>query len=579
MSKNWRIMPKISQEFVNTFPAFKTVFLQLLFNRGLSEEKAISDFLNQNPETNIHDSFLFRQMDEACDLIINHIKAGNKITVYGDYDADGVTSAGLLVEVLTVLKAKVEVYIPNRVEEGYGLNLKAIDEISAHNFKLIITVDSGIRNSEEVKYARQMGIDVVITDHHVPPEAEFLPDCIIVDPMVADETYPFKNLSGAGVSFKLAKSLINKSSLTIDDKIKLEKKVLDLVAIGTIADCVTVLGENRALIQLGMKEVNNTRRIGLRELINIASLNNHKVLDSWNISFQIAPRLNAAGRMHHANTAYELLITKDKEEAFDLAKKLNQNNIDRQKNTEEIMAEVEKQIKDINSESIIIATCNVAENKMEDVWNEGVIGLVAGKICEKYYRPTLVITKNKGMYKGSGRSIPEFNIIESISEASKYLDKYGGHPAACGFSLKSDKIDLFIGEMKKIAALKLGKLKLQPKINIDAEVELDELNAEFMEDLKKFEPYGINNEKPKFMSKNIIILDILKMGNDGQHIKLRVKDDNSRVFSAIGFSQTEKWQHLRIGDKIDIVYYVDTNEFNGRSEIQLKIIDIKTHNA
>lgn len=572
-------MPKISQEFVNTFPAFKTVFLQLLFNRGLSEEKAISDFLNQNPETNIHDSFLFRQMDEACDLIINHIKAGNKITVYGDYDADGVTSAGLLVEVLTVLKAKVEVYIPNRVEEGYGLNLKAIDEISAHNFKLIITVDSGIRNSEEVKYARQMGIDVVITDHHVPPEAEFLPDCIIVDPMVADETYPFKNLSGAGVSFKLAKSLINKSSLTIDDKIKLEKKVLDLVAIGTIADCVTVLGENRALIQLGMKEVNNTRRIGLRELINIASLNNHKVLDSWNISFQIAPRLNAAGRMHHANTAYELLITKDKEEAFDLAKKLNQNNIDRQKNTEEIMAEVEKQIKDINSESIIIATCNVAENKMEDVWNEGVIGLVAGKICEKYYRPTLVITKNKGMYKGSGRSIPEFNIIESISEASKYLDKYGGHPAACGFSLKSDKIDLFIGEMKKIAALKLGKLKLQPKINIDAEVELDELNAEFMEDLKKFEPYGINNEKPKFMSKNIIILDILKMGNDGQHIKLRVKDDNSRVFSAIGFSQTEKWQHLRIGDKIDIVYYVDTNEFNGRSEIQLKIIDIKTHNA
>lgn len=566
-------MPKIEDDFLEKYPEYDQVVLQLLSNRGLTKEDEIKIFLKPEYKKTF-DPFLFKDMAFAVDLIIKHIKSKNKIIVYGDYDADGVTASALLFEILKILKAKIDIYIPDRVSEGYGLNKEAIDKITKKDIKLIITVDGGIRNQKEVAYAKSNGLDIIITDHHVPPKEKVnLPDCLIINPLVSTDKYPFQYLAGVGVAFKLAKALINKSKLSATNKKALEEKVLDLVAIGTVADCVSLLAENRILVKKGLEILNQTTRIGLQELIQEAQINKsnslkaNKKLETWNIGFQIGPRLNAAGRMEHANTAFELLITENKKEAANLAKRLNNRNMERQKVTEEIVQEVAKQIDLENNDKIIIGICP----KGEIAWNEGVVGLVAGRISEKYYLPALIMTKTKDGFKGSGRSVSEFNLIKAIEDCSQFLDKYGGHPAACGFSLKEKNLDSFIEKIKKIASEKLKDIKLLPKINIDCEIDLNEINESLVSDIEKFSPFGQNNPKPKFVSRNIIIKDIMTMGAEGQHIKFRF--DNN--LWAIAFGQAGKWSDLKIGDKIDIVYYIEKNEFNGRSEVQLKVVDIK----
>ena len=578
MNKSWEILANFRGNFIIKNFNFERATWQLIFNRGLAGAKEIEDFFEIKNKNIVLDPYLFASMSAAVSIIVRNIKEKNKIIIYGDYDADGVTACAILAEILKTLMAEVDVYIPERVSEGYGLNNKSIDIIAEAGVKLIITVDCGIRNRSEVEYAKSKGLDIIITDHHVPPENKNdWPACLIIDPWLPEENYPFKYLSGAGIAFKLGKAVLTKSKLTDDIKEKLEYRVLDLLGIGTVADCVSLLGENRKLVKMGLEVLNMTKRIGLAELINVAKLGFEKKIDTWNISFQIAPRLNAAGRMEHANTAYKLLVTKDKEEATVLASKLNENNIARQKNTEEIMLEAEKQIQNVENDKIFIGICTIDEAKEEEVWNEGVIGLVAGKICEKYYLPTLIITKTKDGYKGSGRSIPEFDLIKAIEESSAFLEKYGGHPAACGFSLKNANLENFKNKIKTIAREKLTGLKLEPKLAIEAKLDLEEITAKLVKEIKMFEPFGQNNERPKFASYDVIILNIANMGNDGQHIKFRIKTANSEIFTALGFGQTEKWSDLRIGDKIDIVYFIELNEFNGRSEIQLKIIDIKKH--
>ena len=568
MEKVWQIMPKINESFISKYPEYSQVVLQLLFNRGLEKRKEIEMFLSSDYK-DIHDPFLFNNMAAAVDLIIKHIKAENKIVVYGDYDADGVTSAVLLVEVLAILKGKTEVYIPDRVSEGYGLNKEAIDEISKKDVKLIITVDGGIRNKEEVQHAKDKNMDVIITDHHIPPEEEDeMPECLIINPNIKEEKYPFKNLAGVGVAAKLAKAIISKAALGDEDKQRLEEKIFDLVAIGTIADCVSLLGENRILVNKGLEIINKTKRIGLQELIKAAQIKGR--IEAWNIGFQIGPRLNAAGRMEHANTAFELLITKNKKEAEALAGRLNEKNIDRQKITEEIIVEIEKQIDRRDDNKIIIGVCPVDKEQEFKIWNEGVIGLVAGKICDKYYQPTLVITKSEEGYKGSGRSIEEFNIIAALEECEELLDRYGGHPAACGFSLSTGKLETFIAKIKEIANKELAKVNLQPKLKIECELKLDEIDEDLIKIIEKFSPFGRDNPQPKFISKEAQIRDIVNMGVDGQHIKFRFNG-----LWAVAFGRSEEWKNFKIGDKVDIVYYAEKNEFNGRSEVQLKLVDVK----
>jgi len=570
-------MPKVDRELSKVFPQYDNLVLQLLFNRGLIEPKEIEEFLNPDYYKFHHDPFLFKDMEAAVDLIISHVKKGSKILIYGDYDADGVTSSAIMLDVLTILKAKPSVYIPHRVSEGYGMNKKALKILANTGVELLITVDNGIRNKEEVEYAKSLGMDVIITDHHVAPkEKEELPKCLIINPILTDEKYPFKYLAGVGVASKLALALIRKSKLSETDKVKLEEKILDLVAVGTVADCVTLLGENRVLVKKGLEMLNNTKRLGLKELIKAAKINSDKKIDSWNIGFQISPRLNAAGRMAHANTAFELLTTNDQSEAEDLANGLNLRNVDRQKVTEEIVNEiVGKLIAEPPKDKIIIAVSPSIYGKGKP-WNEGIIGLVAGRICEKFYLPTLVITGNEHEMKASGRSIEDFNLIKAIEAIRDNLEKYGGHAAACGLSVKGiENLEKFKNNITELANLQLKNLKLNSKLKIEAEIDLAKVDEDLISILEKFSPYGEDNNRPVFSSLGVNIVDITNMGIDGKHLKLKIRSNNSKVRNALGFGQSEEWKDLRIGDKIDLAYYVELNEFNGRKEVQLKIVDIQ----
>ena len=588
MPKNWQVNPPVPAEFIKKHPNLHPVLLQIIFDRGLTTAEEIADFFNDEifPEdyTAKYDPFLFKDMAAAVDLVIKHIKAGDKIMVYGDYDADGVTATVILYETLQILKANVGFYLPDRVSEGYGLSAKALEEIVRDNFKLIITVDCGTRNPEEVAAARAKGIDVIVTDHHVLAEdPKDVPDCLLINGANPADKYPFKFLAGVGISFKLIEALISKTKLAEDQKKFLLDRNLDLVAIGTVADLVKLLGENRLLVKRGLAVLNNTKRLGLQELFRVAKIGaNGQDLDSWNIAFQLSPRLNAASRIDHANTALELLITKDRTEASKIAADLNQKNIERQKITEEILAKVEAKL-DIKTDlqsglrivpEILIGLCDFDESS----WNEGVIGLVAGKLAEKYYRPALVITRTSDGFKGSGRSIEEFNLIAAIENGNEFLDKYGGHPMACGFSVYSEeKLNKFIDYLKKNAAAKLAGLELMPKLKIDAELKFGEIDLALCGQIEKLAPYGQNNPQPRFVSYQVMVGEIVNMGSDNQHIKLRLTDPNDKAknFWAVAFGKSEEYGHFQVGDMIDAVYYLEINKFNGRREAQMKIIDIR----
>ena len=557
-------------------PSYSWLVAQLLRNRGLVKKEEIEAFLDPAREANFFDPYLFKDMANAVSAVIERVKKQELIIVYGDYDADGVTASALLKETLETLRANVEVYIPDRVSEGYGLNKEALATIAQLGAKMVITVDNGIRNKAEVDYAKSLGLEIVITDHHRPPDAKKdFPECLIIDPHVRGEKYPFKDLSGAGVAFKLAVALIGRSTLTAEQKKVLQDRLLDVAAIGTVADCVPLLGENRALVKRGLEILNETKRVGLIELMKTVQLKTNCRLDAWNIAFQIAPRLNAAGRLEHANTAFELLATKNRSEAVEIARRLNARNAERQGITDEIVAAVEKGIDP--SAEIIISVYD--KDKGTDIWNEGVIGLVAGRICEKFYRPAVVITKSGDEYKGSGRSIEDFDLIAAVSECQEYLARFGGHPGACGFSLAENNLAAFKKQLNRIADRELGKADLKPKIMIDAEMRPEEINEKMILEVGLFAPFGAGNERPKFLSRSIKITDIMNMGADGQHIKLKLNNVYTSALFAIGFGQSEKWQDLRAGDIIDIVYFVEMNEFNGRREVQLKIIDIKVIEA
>ena len=558
------------------------LILQLLYNRGIKEKEDLKWFLSDRAD--FLDPFLFNNMEKVVELIIHHIKEKNKILIYGDYDADGVTSVALLHDIFTTFKAQVDFYLPDRVSEGYGLNKPALDEIKKDGFSLVITVDNGIRNKEEVAYAKSLGLDIIITDHHAYPEKkEDLPDCLIINPADSSSGYPFRFLAGVGVAFKVASALIDKSKLEEEYKQPLKERCLDLAVIGTISDMVPLVGENRLIAKEGLVALNKTKRAGLLELVKVSGSNNE--LNSFNVGFQLGPRLNAASRIKHANSALNLLISKDIHEAETLAQDLNDKNIERQKITEEVLAAAESQINQDNLPEII-----VVKDFSDKSWNEGVVGLVAGKLTEKYYRPVLVIVKTEEkaiaddgqeyfLYKGSGRSVEEFNLVEALENSKDFLYKYGGHPMAGGFSaLSEENTFAFIDHIGKLAKEKLAGTSLVPKIKVDSEINFSEIDDSLVELLEKMSPFGQNNTVPKFASFNVKIIDISKMGFDNQHIKIKFLNHDARdmrSFWGISFGGAERYSHLNIGDNVDIVYSIEFNIFNGRKDIQFKIIDIK----
>ena len=570
--KEWKLSPEVSSEFVSKFPNLDKLTLQLLFNRNITEKEEIEYFVNPNYSNTTFDPFLFKDMSAAVELVISHIKKQNKIVIYGDYDVDGVTSSSLLLSTIRSLKGIAEVYIPDRKSEGYGINNGAIDNIEKDKGRLLISVDCGIRNRDEVAYAKEKGLDVIITDHHIASEKkEDLPECLIINPKTPGETYPYKQLAGVGVAFKLSEALISKAKIDDELKTRLVERGMDLLAIGTVADCVELTGENRALLIKGLDVLDSTNRPGIRELKNIAKINDDKKIESWNIGFQIAPRLNAAGRMGDAYSAYELLTTEDRAEAKKLAEELNRRNVKRQEVTEEIIDYTEKNLNHNDSILISISPDGV-------VWEEGVVGLVSGRVTEKYYKPSLIITRTEKGYKGSGRSIDELNILDLLKKCSDTIEKYGGHAKACGFSIDEDKIDDFVKCVKKEASIALSGLELSPKIKIEAKIDLGSIDVELIDRVLKFAPFGEANPAPLFMSKEVKVMDKMQMGADGQHLKLRLKNGGSSMLNALGFWQTEKWKDVEVGDTIDIVYTLENNKFNGRTDPQMRIVDIHVAN-
>ena len=564
MSYIWKLPHKPTQDFIEKFPELHPVAVQLLYNRGLKTQQQIDEFLNPDYSQDVHDPHLFKDMEKACQRIYLAIKNKELITVYGDYDADGVSASVILWSILKSLGARVDVYLPHREKEGYGLNKKAVQQIATKS-QVIITCDCGISNIEEVALANSLGVDVIITDHHTIPE--ILPKALaIIHPQVKGEEYPFKYLAGGGVAFKLAQALLSHqhNDFSAKEKEVNEKWLLDMVALSTVADMVPLLGENRTLLKYGLMVLKKTKRLGLKKLIQVANLDIDKI-DARTIGFSLAPRVNAAGRMDHANLAYYLMIEEDDDKATKLASDLNQSNLDRQKLTEKIVKEAKAQKID-ESEPLL--------SFYSPDWSSGLTGLVAGRLSRDYSRPVFVMTNVDNVIVGSGRSIPEFNIIEALQQNEKMLIKYGGHPQACGFSITADKREEFIKTMKSLALTKLKNIQFQPSLEIELAINFEDISWDLLDLLEKFHPYGQSNPEPLFMSTGLSVTSIRQVGGDGQHLKLEIaKGNKSRGAIAFGLGKMS----LELGDKIDIVYNLSINQWNGNREIQLIIKDIKNN--
>jgi single-stranded-DNA-specific exonuclease len=587
MEKVWKIKQEAPESFFNKNKKLAKIVANLLYNRNITETQDIEEFLNPDYEKNIQSPFVFSQMKKTCKRIFEAIKNNEKIIIHGDYDADGVTSAAILFLTLENLGAKnIDVYIPHRETEGYGLNKETIEKLAEEKTNLIITCDCGVSNFPEVELANKKNIDVIITDHHEIPEK--IPNAYSIIHAKLEKKYSSKDIAGCAVAFKLAQGLLqthkkeNTETLSKTSHEYFEKWLLDLVAIGTIADMVPLVKESRTLTKFGMLILNRTKRVGIQKLLLESRLveedgTKKQEISTDMIGFQIAPRLNAAGRMNHANVAYNLLVTKKATDAIDLSFELNNNNQERQKLTEELVAKVIADIEKRQKNKPVIFF--VAQN-----WSTGIVGLIAGKIKEKYYKPTLILTQNNNEITGSGRSIEGFNIIECLQEMPEIFDKFGGHPMACGFTLKS-KDFLFDFEKKIIEKFqeKTKNLDMSPVLNIDMEIDINEIDENLFKLLEKFKPFGKDNEKPKFLARNLEVFSFQGMGKESKHLKIMIKKDKM-IKKFIGWNLCDEdenknkknWcKKLKIHDKIDVVFEVNKNEWNGNTEIQFMIIDLK----
>lgn len=529
----------------------------ILVGRNIIEENQIKVFLEPT-RNDFYDPFLLPDMEIAVPRIINAIENKEKIVIYGDYDVDGITSISVLKKFLEDRGLEISEHIPNRLDEGYGLNKEAIDEINKSGCKLMITVDCGISGLEEVEYANSLGIETIITDHHEPLDE--LPKAIaVIDAKIKTNKYPFNQLAGVGVVFKLIQAISIK--LGLDEKEYL--KYLDLVCIGTISDIVPLVDENRVIAKLGLKLVEVTRNIGLRTLLDSIG---YKKVNSMSVSFGIAPRINACGRMGHADEALKLFLTNDKSEAIALTQKLNDYNKERQDIEKNIFEEA---LNKINEENIEEKSAIVLGG---DNWHHGVIGIVASKITDMYFKPSILICFEDNKGKGSGRSIPGFDLHKALCETSQYLEKYGGHAMAVGLSLSKDKFEDFKKAFQEYADSK-DINDIVPIINIDKLITEKELNLEAVRDLEKLEPFGEANKCPLIAYRNLKI-DSIRVLTEGKHMKLTLKTEKNNIITAMGFNMGYRAEEYLIGDRVDIVGTLEINAFNGNENIQFNLKDI-----
>jgi len=565
-SKHWEILPQAPKEYLKKFKDYHPIIAQMFFNRGIKGIEEAESFLRPDYYS-LHDPFLLKDMGKAVTRIVKALDREERIVIFGDYDVDGLTATALLYKILEKLGGNVNFYIPNRMTEGYGLNKEAIDFLKKQKTNLIITVDNGIGNTEEVKYAQGKGVDVIICDHHEVVGG--IPKALaVVNPKQKGDKYPFKDLSGVGVTFKLVCALLAQFNKLKRREIISEgqlKWYLDLVALGTIADMVPLLGENRVLSYFGLLVLSKTKNIGLRNLARVGGIDLKKS-NPYTIGFQIGPRLNAAGRMAHAATALELLLTGDSGEAGVLALRLERLNQERQRIVNKNLEEIISRLSEKKLDNILVLK--------EDSWTAGVIGLIAGKAADYFSRPVFCMAEEKGVIRGSVRSSVELNVVETLLLFKKHFISYGGHSQAGGFSLEARNFKTFFEEIVGYGNKKLNSQKLIPVLKIEKEIEFSDINKELWRKIKEFAPFGKGNKEPIFVTYKVKVMDARKIGEKGEHLRLKLMK-NKIIYNGVAFNMGERGDQLYYGKVIDIAYQVSENNWGEKKDLEVKIEDLK----
>jgi single-stranded-DNA-specific exonuclease len=564
MKPKWQIAPPAPADHLARFPQLSPFVVQLLYNRGITAPQDVRDFLaGAHPEDN---PFRLKGMSQAVTRLRQAIRRGEPVAIYGDFDADGVTATALLVETLSALGARVKPYIPHRVDEGYGLNTDALRHLASQGVRVVVTVDCGIRSITEVNDGRKLGLDLIITDHHSIGE-KVPPAPAVINPKQPDCPYPFKDLSGVGVAFKLAQALLraNRQVPVAKGKVGVnEEDLLDLAALGTVTDLAPLLGENRSLVKRGLERLNDPQRLGIKALIASAGLKPGEI-DATAIGFMLGPRLNAAGRLDDAMISYNLLAASSVDEAKELASKLEELNQHRQRLTVETFERAREQVLMAGEgEKLLFA---VGEDFLA-----GIVGLVAGRLTEEFYRPSLVVELGSDESRGSARSIPEFNITAALDQCSDLLIRYGGHAAAAGCTVANRHLETLQERLKALAAEQLEGVELTPTLLVDAEVELSEANWATQALLTQLEPCGYANPSPLLLSRRVIVRDARPVGTDERHLKL-ILSDGRVVWDAIAFHQGQQADQLH--RQIDVVYSLEVHEWNGEKRLQLNVKDLR----
>jgi len=561
MEKRW-IIQKSNQKFVQKLAkdlGVNHIIAHLLVLRGIENFDDAKLFFR--PELkHLHDPFLMKNMQDAVDRIEKAIANKEKVLVYGDYDVDGTTSVAMMYSFLKRFSPEIEYYIPCRYEEGYGISLKGIDYAKKNNFSLIIALDCGIRAFDQVDYANEKEVDFIICDHHNP--ADKIPNAIaILNPKQSDCNYPYKELSGCGVGFKLIQAYSQKNNIDFSEI----SEYLDLLTVSIGADIVPMTGENRVFSYFGLKQINTQPRAGLKALMDIA--NKIKELSISDVVFGIAPRINAAGRIEHAKKAVEILVEQDLDRAKKLASFIEENNVTRRNLDQNITKEALEMI-DENKKSTVVFSKN---------WHKGVVGIVASRLIESHYKPTIVLAEKDGILTGSARSVHDFDLYEAISKCAYLCEKFGGHKYAAGLSIKKENLSEFIIAFEKAVSESITEDQLSPKIDVDMEIDIDAVDDKLFRIIKQFSPFGPQNLSPIFVSRSVVDNGYGKrIGADKSHLRINTKTASGSL-AGIGFSMGDAFENIKDYNEFDICYSINENEWNGRKNLQLMLNDLKVN--
>lgn len=572
LSKRWHIVPcdPDSEIALCREVGVSPIMARLLVQRGIATPAKAENFLNPTLDK-LHDPFLLPDAEKACERLKQALNQKENILVHGDYDGDGVTSAALWTRTLQSLGGKVEVFVPHRKRDGYDIRVPIIEEAQANDVKLIVTTDCGIQRVDEVEHARERGIDVIITDHHTPKTSGELPDAVaVVNPHRKDSVYPFKDIAGVGVAFKTCEALTRYLGFSAD---KFRAAYLDLACIGTVTDVMPLIDENRIIVKHGLKALRNTKKPGLKALVE-ECIDPTKEATPYNIGFGIGPRLNAASRIDETIHALNVLLTKDEEEGKRLAELLGRLNMERR--------ELQSQMMDEAMEEVL--KCDMAETSClvisRNSWAGGMVGLVAGRLRERFWRPTIVIgiDPTTGEGRGSARSIEAFNMFEAVDSCSGFLLEYGGHHQAAGLSISADCVAGFAARMNEIAKGALTEEDMIPSLEVAMEIDTSLLNYALVREIESLAPFGHDNDVPLFVSRGLPIVKISRMGKESQHLKIQFRAEGvnyNNMVDALWWNQGDLADTLASFSSIDVCYALEINEFRGERSVQFKIHDVK----